>query len=158
MKIDEIIYERSFDIPVDKRKKVGSLIKQIREDKKIKLAEMSEKSGVGLSDLHKIEYGNKNKINPFQLKSIAVTLGIDYKFLYKIVGFLEENDFESSVSMLTPVKTIKDFREEVFEEFLANNQKKVSETQLKRCLDILNTLAEDKLLNWLSYGDFLKTN
>lgn len=60
--------------------------------------------------------------------------------------------------MLTPVKTIKDFREEVFEEFLANNQKKKSETQLKRCLDILNTLAEDKLLNWLSYGDFLKTN
>lgn len=155
MTIDEIVYNRSFDIPVENRKSVGELIKKIREEKKMTLADISDKSKVGLSDLHKIEYGTKIKINPFQLKAIGIALNIDYKIFYKIVGFLDDEDFNSNRDD-TLIKTeLKNFKTELIENFLETSKGKVSEANLKMVLDILSNLSDDKINSWVSYGKFL---
>ncbi len=158
MKINEILYERSFDVPLEKRKAVGELIKKTREEKKLTLVEVSEKSRVGISDLHKIENGIKIKINPFQLKAIGNGLNVDYKIFYKIVGFLEEEDFNSAKDNKVVKNELKNFKIELIEKFLQNSKGKISEENFKSTLDILLKLPDSKLESWLSYGEFLIKN
>lgn len=158
MTIDNIVYNRSFDIPLKNRKSVGELIKKIREEKKMTLADISDKSKVSLSDLHKIEYGTKIKINPFQLKAIGIALNIDYKIFYKIVGFLDEEDFNSSSDSSLIKNELKDFQIELIENFLKNSKGKVSEANLKEVLEILLNLPDEKIKSWISYGKFLFYN
>ena len=156
MKIDEIVYERKFDIPQEKRKEIGEYIKNIREEKFITLSEISEKTGITISDLHKIEHGNKIKINPFQLKGIGRALNIDYKEFYKIVGFLEESDFSSKNVLTQPIERIN-FKEDLISSFLQKNTK-ISEKNLGQFLEILSKLSEDKVINYILYGKFLTEN
>lgn len=156
--INEIVYNRSFDVPLENRKSVGELIKNIREEKKMTLIEISEKSKVGLSDLHKIEYGTKIKINPFQLKAIGLALNVDYKIFYRIVGFLDDDDFISEKKNNLIENQIKNFKTELIEKFLKDTEGKISEAHLKEVLDILSNLPKDKTESWISYGKFLIKN
>ena len=158
MNINEMLYSRSFDVPLENRKTVGELIKRTREEKKLTLIDISEKSKVGLSDLHKIEYGTKIKINPFQLKAIGIALNIDYKILYKIVGFLDEEDFNSNNDNTLVKSELKDFQIELIENFLKNSKGKVSEADLKEVLELLLNLPDEKIKSWISYGKFLSCN
>lgn len=158
MNIDEIVYERSFDVPLENRKMVGELIKKTREEKKLTLVDISEKSKVGLSDLHKIENGTKIKINPFQLKAIGSVLNVDYKIFYKIAGFLDEKDFNSDKDNKVIKNELKNFKIELIEKFLQNSKGKISEENFKSTLDILLKLPDSKLESWLSYGEFLIKN
>lgn len=86
---------RKFDVDLRKRKELGNYIKQLRKEKELTLIEIYKKTKVGLSDLHKIENGTKNKINPFQLKALSEILMVDYKIFYKMCDFLEEKDFDN---------------------------------------------------------------
>lgn len=104
---------------------------------------------------NKIEYGTKIKINPFQLKAIGIALNIDYKIFYKIVGFLDEEDFNSSSNSSLVKNELKDFQIELIENFLKNSKGKVSEANLKIILDILLDLPNSKISSWISYGKFL---
>ena len=76
----------------EKRKKLGEYIKKIREQKKLGMNQLSIKISVTNSLISKLENGLTQKISPFLLKEIANGLRIDYKELYKIVGYLEEKD------------------------------------------------------------------
>jgi len=89
--------KRSFDIPEELRKKLGEHIRSIREKRGLGLNQAAIKAGINIADLHKIENATKNKVNPYQLKAIGEALRIDYKELYKIVGYLDEKDFEYTV-------------------------------------------------------------
>lgn len=86
-----------FEIDINKRKELGEYIKKLRIERELTLVEISKKSQVGLSDLHKIENGTKLKINPFQLKAIGNVLKIDYKIFYKICDFLEDKDYSNNL-------------------------------------------------------------
>ncbi|MCS5421878.1 MULTISPECIES: helix-turn-helix domain-containing protein [Psychrilyobacter] len=76
----------------EKRKKLGEYIKKIREQKKLGMNQLSIKISVTNSLISKLENGLTQKISPFLLKEIAKGLRVDYKELYKIVGYLEEDD------------------------------------------------------------------
>lgn len=89
--------KRSFDIPEELRKKLGEHIRTIREKRGLGLNQAAIKAGINIADLHKIENATKNKVNPYQLKAIGEALKLDYKELYKIVGYLDEQDFEYKV-------------------------------------------------------------
>ena len=84
-----------FEVDLEKRQELGNYIAKIRKEKKLSLAQLADLTKIGVADLHKIEKGTKQKINPFQLKEIASILIVDYKIFYKICGFLDEKDFHN---------------------------------------------------------------
>ncbi|MGL6065007.1 MAG: helix-turn-helix domain-containing protein [Fusobacteriaceae bacterium] len=96
------------------RKKLGSYIREIRESKKIGLNQLAVKIDVVNSLVSKLENGITQKISPFLLKEIALGLNINYKDLYKIVGFLDENDFKEAELLRNQI-------EEYQEKYATNN-------------------------------------
>lgn len=92
---EELICEKKFETSQSRRKKLGEYIKNLREEKKISLTQLADLTKINVSDLHKIEHGTKNKVNPFQLKAIAGIFQVDYKIFYKMANFLEDKDFSS---------------------------------------------------------------
>ena len=89
-------------ISEEKRKQLGNYIKEARLahlPNKLGLNELAEITGTASSLISNLENGKIQKINPFLLQDIAMGLGIDYKILYKIVGFLNENEKENSTEI-----------------------------------------------------------
>lgn len=105
---EENICERNFEISEKKRKELGEYIKKIREEKNISLTQLADLTKINVSDLHKIEKGTKNKVNPFQLKAISKILQVDYKIFYRIVNFLEDKDFNSKQILVNEKSYSKD--------------------------------------------------
>ncbi|CAK7031743.1 helix-turn-helix transcriptional regulator [Fusobacterium varium] len=93
---EELICEKNFEISQSRRKELGEYIKALREEKKISLTQLADLTKINVSDLHKIEHGTKNKVNPFQLKAISNVLQVDYKIFYRMANFLENKDFNSN--------------------------------------------------------------
>ena len=82
-------------ISEEKRKQLGNYIKEARLahlPNKLGLNELAEITGTASSLISNLENGKIQKINPFLLQDIASGLEIDYKILYKIVGFLNEDE------------------------------------------------------------------
>ncbi|MGL5612756.1 XRE family transcriptional regulator [Cetobacterium sp.] len=79
-------------IPEEIRIKLGEYIKYIREKNGLGLNQLAVKIDVVSSLLSRLENGKVLKVNPFLLKKISEGLKIDYKELYKIVGYLEEDE------------------------------------------------------------------
>ena len=147
-----------FNIPLENRVILGTQIKLIREDKKVTLTDISDLSKIGVSDLHKIEHGTKIRINPLQLKALGLALNIDYKIFYKIVGFLDEEDFNFSKDNSLVKNELKNFQIELLEKFLKDSKGKVSEANLKEVLKILLNLSDEKIKSWIFFGKFLLFN
>lgn len=79
-------------IPEEIRTKLGEYIKNIREQNGLGLNQLAVKIDVVSSLLSRLENGKVLKVNPFLLKKISEGLKINYKELYKIVGYLEEDE------------------------------------------------------------------
>lgn len=84
-----LIYEKNFEILPQKRIDLGNYLKEKREEKRISIINLTDLTGLFPSDLMKIENGTLNIINPLKLKKIAKVLKLDYKELYKIIGYLD---------------------------------------------------------------------
>lgn len=87
--------ENKYTISEEKRKELGKYIKKARLThlpNKLGLNELANITDTASSLISNLENGKIQKINPFLLKDIAVGLNIDYKILYKIVGFIDENE------------------------------------------------------------------
>lgn len=82
------------EISEERRKKLGSYIEKIKNDRNLGFNQLAIKSKVNVRALNEILYGKSKKANPFYLQRIAEALKIDYKELYRIVGYLSEDDFE----------------------------------------------------------------
>lgn len=81
-------------VPEEIRKRLGEYIKERREKLGIGLNQISVKTDVASSLWSRLENGKVLKINPFLLKKIGEGLRIDYKELYRIVGYLDEEKQE----------------------------------------------------------------
>lgn len=87
--------ENKYIISKEKREKLGKYIKEARLShlpNKLGLNELAEITNTASSLISNLENGKIQKINPFLLQDIANGLEIDYKILYKIVGFLNDNE------------------------------------------------------------------
>lgn len=82
-----------YTVPEEKRKNLAEVLRKARENKNLGLNQLAVKTGIQSSIISRLENGKILKINPYLLKKIAEGLGIDYKELYKIVGYLEENNY-----------------------------------------------------------------
>lgn len=83
-------------IDLEKRKKLGNFVKKIREGKNLGMNQLAIKIDITTSLLHRLENGQTQKISPFLIREVARGLRIDYKELYKIVGYLDEEDYNTN--------------------------------------------------------------
>ena len=81
-----------YEVLESNRIKIGKYIKEYREKRGIGLNQLSLKTNINKSLLSRLENGKLGKINPFMLRKLALALNINYKELYKIVGYLDEDD------------------------------------------------------------------
>ena len=80
------------EVPFELRKKLGDYIEKLRVEKNYGFNQLAAKANINAKTLNDIiNYKNK-KINPYQLKKLAHALRIDYKELYRIVDYLEEDE------------------------------------------------------------------
>lgn len=87
--------ENKYAISKEKREQLGNYIKEARLNhipNKLGITELAEITNSSISLLSKLENGKIQRITPFLLQDIAKGLEIDYKILYKIVGFLSDNE------------------------------------------------------------------
>jgi len=81
-----------YEVSEEKRIELGTFLKNKRFQKNFGLNQFALKTGVNKSILSRMENGSVLKINPFMLKDIARGLNINYRDLYKIVGYLDEEE------------------------------------------------------------------
>lgn len=82
------------EVKEELRKILGDFIEKNRIKRKLGFNQLALKSGVNVRSLNEIIYGKAKRVNPFHLQKIAKALNIDYKELYKIVGYLNEDKNE----------------------------------------------------------------
>ncbi len=145
---EDFIYERNFEIPQSRRTELGNYIKKLREEKKLSLTQLADLTKINVADLHKIEHGTKNKVNPFQLKALSKILQIDYKIFYKMVNFLEEKDFNDK-----GVESEKSYsRDELIELFNMYYPK----LDVKYFFDSLGNLSKKQINDIILFIEFIK--
>ncbi len=84
----------STDVPKELRENLAKYLNDIKDSRKLGFNQLSSKSGINAKSLNLLLNGATKRINPYQLQKIAQALRIDYKSLYKIVGYLEAKDEE----------------------------------------------------------------
>lgn len=135
------------------RKELGNYIKDRREAKTVGLNQLVMKIGVVNSLISKLENGITQKISPFLLIKVAQGLGIDYKELYKIVGYLSEEDFKEA-------EVLKKENYELKEELLKykeSNEKQESKNILNFEIIDASGLSTQEIEHLKNYIEFMKT-
>ena len=79
---------------VDEKRRIelGKFIREKREELGLGLNQLATKIDITNSLISKLENGVTQKISPFLLKQLAKGLRIDYRELYKIVGYLDDDE------------------------------------------------------------------
>ena len=78
---------KNFVIVEDDALKLGRFLKEARSQKKMTITDLENESGINRADIHRLEGGQKKRLNPFQLVSLAEALEINLIDLYILVGF-----------------------------------------------------------------------
>lgn len=84
------------EIPEEMRSELGDFIENLRIEKNIGFNQLAVKIGMNVRTLNEIINGKMKRIIPYHLQKIAYGLKIDYKELYKIVGYLNDDDFNEA--------------------------------------------------------------
>lgn len=147
------------EIPEEKRKKLGDYIENLKLENKFGFNQLALKSGINVRSLNEILYGKGKRINPFSLQRLGLALRIDYKDLYKIVGYLSEDDFKESDNLKLELKNYKIKYEELEKEINDLKSKKSfsSENQDKKNEINLSGLSPERIEELKRYAEFLKT-
>lgn len=101
----------TFDITEKMLIQLGNYINQLREERGIGFNQLALMSNLNVRTLNDILNAKIKKINPFHLKRIARILKVDYKELYRIVGYLDNDD----LSDINTSEEIKKLRKELEE-------------------------------------------
>lgn len=81
-------------VPENKRLELASFLKTEREKRDLGMNQFCLKADIQSSQYSKLEKGKLAKLNPYLIQKIADGLRIDYKVLYKMIGYLREEDFQ----------------------------------------------------------------
>lgn len=133
--------ENRYSVSKERRIELGNYIKKARLNhtpNKLGLNELAEITNSAGSLISNLENGKIQRINPFLLQDIAKGLEVDYKILYKIVGFLDEE--EPSIEEPSERK---------------NSSVIIWEKNEKEVIDI-SSLSNKRLIELKRYIEFLK--
>ena len=136
-----LLEENRYSVSKEKRIELGKYIKKARLNQipnKIGLNRLAEITNIASSLISNLENGKIQRINPFLLQDIAKGLEIDYRTLYKIVGFLDEE--EPSIEEPSERKTSSVI---------------IWEKNEKEVIDI-SSLSNKRLIELKRYIEFLK--
>ncbi len=92
---------------------LGKFIKEKREILGLTIRELKEKAGLSTTSIiSDLENASKKRIDPLILKKIAAALDLSYLDLYKIIGFIDEEDIntvleKSGLDVIEESKMIK---------------------------------------------------
>lgn len=92
---------KNFVILEDDALKLGKFLKEARSEKKMTITDLENESGINRADIHRLESGQKKRLNPFQLVSIAEALDINLIDLYILVGFISKKAISDFVKKKT---------------------------------------------------------
>ncbi|WP_163468509.1 helix-turn-helix transcriptional regulator [Fusobacterium sp. IOR10] len=81
-------------VPEANRLKLANCLIEKRKELHLGLNQVSLKLNITSSLYSRLENGKLLKINPFLIQKIAKGLKLDYKELYKIIGYLKDEDFK----------------------------------------------------------------
>ena len=95
------------DVPIELREKLAEYLNKLKDKRKLGFNQLSLKAGINAKSLNLILKGETKRINPYQLKKIANALRVDYKELYKIVGYLEEDEPIEMIPNARRIETVK---------------------------------------------------
>lgn len=87
---------KTSELPEEISKLLGEYVEKLRIESKLGFNQLSLKSGLNAKTLNEILNGKSKRTNPFHLQKLGSALRIDYKELYKIVGYLSDDDFKES--------------------------------------------------------------
>ncbi|UUV18017.1 helix-turn-helix domain-containing protein [Fusobacteria bacterium ZRK30] len=91
----------------NKLKALGIFLKKTRERVKLGTNQLAAKIGISPSYITKLEKGHIATVHPYLLRRVAEGLRIDYKELYKIVDYLDEEEPIEMTSNGRRIETIK---------------------------------------------------
>lgn len=142
----------SYEVSKKIREDLGNYIKECREKSNLGLNQFCLKTGVQPSLFSRLENGKLLKINPFLLQKISCGLKIDYKDLYKMIGYLDNKDF-------LELDNYKQKCEELEKKIkkLENRESFCSENQDKKDEINLSGLSSERIEELKRYAEFLKT-
>jgi len=80
-----------FNVNEEERNLLGKFIRKKRLELELSQGQLAFKTGINNADIHRLEKGDKKKINPYYLKKVAEALKLDYKKLYKMIDYLEKD-------------------------------------------------------------------
>ena len=92
--------KNNVEVPQELRDKLAKYLLELKEKRQLGFNQLSLKAGINVKSLNLIMNGKTKRINPYQLQKLASALKIDFKELYKIVGYLDDDDFGTSETTL----------------------------------------------------------
>lgn len=157
-------------------KKLGEYVEKLRIESNFGFNQLSIKSGLNAKTLNEILNGKSKRTNPFHLQRLGIALRIDYKDLYKIVGYLSEDDFSENKQLKLELDNYKKKCEELEKKvnelvikdskLKESTKKKIIETnssldgiKVKNKKDEINLsgLSSERIEELKRYAEFLKT-
>lgn len=96
-----------FNVNEEQRNLLGKFIRKKRMEKELSQGQLASKTGINNADIHRLEKGEKKKINPYYLKKVAEALELDYKNLYKMIDYLEKDEPIEVVPNARKIETLK---------------------------------------------------
>lgn len=69
---------------------LGTYIEEKREARALSVRQLSEKSGISHTEIHRLENGERKSPSPHLLKALAPQLGVTYEEIMQKAGYLEE--------------------------------------------------------------------
>lgn len=81
--------------------KLGELLKEKRKENNLTITDIEAKSGINRADIHRLEGGQKKRLNPFQLVSLADVLDINLIDLFILAGFINKKAITDFVKKKT---------------------------------------------------------
>lgn len=86
--------KNNVEVPQKLRDKLAKYLLELKEKRGLGFNQLSLKAGINVKSLNLMMNGKTKRINPYQLQKLASALRIDYKELYKIVGYLDKEEKE----------------------------------------------------------------
>ena len=95
------------DVPEELRIKLAKYLNELKDKRNLGFNQLSAKTKINARSLNLILNGETKRISPYQLQNLAQAFKIDYKELYKIVGYLEDANEEKQKSNVERIITKK---------------------------------------------------
>lgn len=132
------------EIDDDKLKALANYLNSIKNDRNIGFNQLALKAGIGAAVLNNILSGTIKKVNPFFLQGIAKAFRIDYRILYRIVGYLDAIESDKS-------KNLEEIR--VYSKVFTGENGRLEYGEILEYLTIPSLCANSKIIGIRIDGD-----